>query len=150
MRSLHRFLFLSFLLFLTACGDSQTGSENKESDLSSENVRPEYGAVEGTAASAGKQREEEQQAVESKLKEFGNRLDSLKGEAGKLGEKAKAELKGMIQELEKKMAVAEKRLEEFKSASADAWQEAEARTVAAMEELEESYSQVIARLKRST
>lgn len=54
MRILGNILFLSFLLFSTACGDSRTGSENQSADIEN---RPEHGAVEGAAAGAGQQRE---------------------------------------------------------------------------------------------
>jgi hypothetical protein len=147
MRSPGHFLFLSFLLFLTACGDSQTGSESKTSDVLSENVSPEYGSVEGTR---DEQRKGEQRVVEARLETFGDRLDALKLEAEQLGDQGKAEIGELIQALEKKMAVAEKRLEELKSASADTWQEAKARTASAVKDLEESYDQVIARLKQLT
>lgn len=150
MKSLGHLLFLSLFLFFAACGDRQTGTENRPSDLSSENVGPEYGAVGGTGDYPGQQRKEEQQRVEADLEAFGDRLDALKLEAEQLEDQAKAEMGELIRELEKNMAVAEKRLDEFKSASADSWQEAKAKTATAVKDLEESYDRAISHLKEST
>lgn len=146
MKRWAHFLCAPFLVFLVACGDSRTESEGQTTGASSENA----GTAEGTQSSAGRAKNEEQRAMEGELGKFGHRLEALKAQAGKLGGRAKAELEGLIQEVEKKMAVAEKRLEEFKSASAEAWREAKSKTDSALKDLEESYDRAISRLKEST
>ncbi len=58
----------------------------------------------------------------SKLKEFEQKMEELKGKALKLKEDAKKEFDGEMKNFQKKQAAAERKLEELKSESTKTWE----------------------------
>jgi peptidoglycan hydrolase CwlO-like protein len=94
-------------------------------------------------------REDYENAIEKKLKEFGERLKTLKVEAEKAAGKAKIELQESIEELQKKMAAANEEWEKFKASSAEAWARAKNNMDAAMRDLQRHYDRLTARFKKS-
>jgi len=68
-------------------------------------------------------REMHEHAMETTMKDWGARLDALRGKADKASADAKVELRKQLQELDKLDESARKHLAEFKASSKDTWQD---------------------------
>jgi peptidoglycan hydrolase CwlO-like protein len=107
--------------------------------------------VPGVALSASPKSEkgDYQKQIETKLKEFRQKLEELKGKATELKEDAKAEFNEQMKELQKKEKAANQKLKELKSAGSKTWDKLKAQMDAAMDELNKEYEKVMSRFKKT-
>jgi hypothetical protein len=92
---------------------------------------------------------EYQKRIETKLKEFKQNLEELKGMAGELKQEAKEEFDQGMKELKKKEEAANMKLKELKSAETKTWEKIKAEMEKAIDELEKQYDKVKFRFKKT-
>lgn len=131
-----------FCLTVSACSQN----EPVKPSASAEDVRRETAeALRAARAYTSHQREEYQQKVEMKLNELVQGIATLQGKAERAGARGKAELNGMIAELQQKTETAQRHVEELKAAGTEAWEDLKVATEAAMKDLERGYERARAR-----
>ena len=134
MNQLKTIIFLSMLLvFAAACGKDQ-------SSVSADKVAEEAGeAIDAAKAYALEKKTQLQEQVDTKLKEYQERIDDLKVKADKATGDAKNKFNAAMAEWDEKKESLKEQLEEMKTATAENWAKVEARINQGIEELGELY-----------
>ncbi len=134
MNQLKTILFLSMLLlFAAACGkDQSTVSADKVAEKAGE-------AVDAAKTYAVEKKTQLQEQVDTKLKEYQERIDELKVKADKATGDAKNKFNEAMAEWNEKKESLKEQLEELKTATAENWAKVEARINQGIEELGELY-----------
>ncbi len=88
-----------------------------------------------------------QKKAQETINEYKGKLKELEAKAKNLNEKAKAEAKEGMQELQKKMDVAEQKLKSLRSASGEAWEKLKAEVDSSLESVKETYKKIAARFQ---
>jgi DNA repair exonuclease SbcCD ATPase subunit len=95
------------------------------------------------------QKGEYQKKMETKLKDFKQKLEELKGKAGELKQEVKEEFNQGVKELEKKEEAANRKFKELKSSGAKTWEKIKAEMDKAADELEKQYDKVKSHFKKT-
>jgi hypothetical protein len=93
-------------------------------------------------------REQYQEKIEAKLKDWGAEIEKLRGKADKLGADARVKYREQIDELHARQEDARKKLDELKKTGGDAWDDLRKGAEAAMEELKRGIEGAVAKLKK--
>ena len=91
--------------------------------------------------------EKYQKKTQEELNEYKKKMKQLEAKAKNLKDKAKAEAKRGMDDLEKNINVAEQKLKVMKSAGADAWEKVKFEVDSAMASVKEGYEKVAAQFK---
>ncbi|MBF2056445.1 MAG: hypothetical protein IGQ45_04285 [Cyanobacterium sp. T60_A2020_053] len=86
--------------------------------------------------------------METTLKDWGATIDSLKAEADKVGDDAKADLQSKIEYLEGKKAEMQARLDEFKASGEDAWETMASGFQSAWDEVGKAFEEASAKFNK--
>jgi hypothetical protein len=92
-------------------------------------------------------REKALRGMETKLKEWGKEIETLRGKADKLGAEARTKWKEQIEELRVKQVSARQKLEEMKKTGGEAWEDLRAGTEAALDELKKAVEKAVRKRK---
>lgn len=120
------------------------GSAQDETATTSKDVKEEAKEAADTAITyTQEQKGAYKKYIESKLKEYEQKLDELKAKGQKLTGDAKADLDQKLETLRKNRDAAYEKLETLKSKSGKAWEEIKSGIDSAMVELKKAYHKVI-------
>ena len=92
---------------------------------------------------------EYQKQIETKLKEFKQKMEELNGKAVELKENAKKEFDKEMKVFQKKQESTNQKLKQLKSESTKAWEKAKAEMDSAIDELEKQYNKMVSRFKKT-
>jgi len=133
---------------LVACGEDKKVPAKSKTKVTAQDVQRETKeALKTTLAYTQQQKDEYQKRVETKIKEYDQKINELKKKAEVLKEEKKAEFDKKIEELQKKRTSASKKLQNLKSASGKAWEDLKNGMDASMNELEHAFKRAILHFK---
>jgi predicted nuclease with TOPRIM domain len=137
---------LAIMVLLTfgafpGCGEKEQ-SESRPASVSKE-------AYATTRAYTQEQMQAFRKQMESKLNEYGDKIDQLQAKAEELGGDAKAKAEQELSALRKKRDEVSEKLNELGSSSGNAWDQIKSGIDAAMEDLGNAYKKAAAEFSKS-
>jgi DNA-binding transcriptional regulator GbsR (MarR family) len=134
---------------LSGCGEKDQ-AQSKPATVSKEDVKKEAKeAYNATKAFTQEQMQAFGKQIETKLNEYGEKIDQLQAKAEKLGGDAKTKAEQQLTALRQKRDEASEKLKRLGSSSGDAWEQLKSGIDAAMEDLGNAYKKVVAEFSKS-
>jgi DNA-binding transcriptional regulator GbsR (MarR family) len=134
---------------LSGCGEKDQ-AQSKPASVSKEDVKKEAKeAYDATKAFTREQMQAFGKQIETKLNEYGEKIDQLQAKAEKLGGDAKTKAEQQLTALRQKRDEASEKLKRLGSSSGDAWEQLKSGIDAAMEDLGNAYKKVVAEFSKS-
>jgi len=131
------------------CGDKEQ-PESKSAAVSKEDVKKEAKeAYETTKAYTQEQMQAFRKQMETKLNEYGEKIDQLQAKAEKLKGDSKAKVEQQLTALRQKRDEVSEKLKELSSSSGNAWEQLKSGVDAAMDDLVNTYKKVVAEFSKS-
>jgi len=144
-------LAIMLLLALGAfpgCGEKDQ-AQSKPATVSKEDVKKEAKeAYNATKAFTQEQMQAFGKQIETKLNEYGEKIDQLQAKAEKLGGDAKTKAEQQLTALRQKRDEASEKLKRLGSSSGDAWEQLKSGIDAAMEDLGNAYKKAAAEFSK--
>jgi len=149
VRGLLAMLLLLALGALPGCGEKEQ-SQSKPAPVSKEDVKKEAKeAYDATKAYTQEQVQAFRKQMETKLNEYGEKIDQLQAKAEKLGEDGKVKAQQQLTALRQKRDEVSEKLKELSSSSGNAWEQLKSGIDAAMEDLGNAYKKAAAEFSKS-
>ncbi|MCX5833051.1 MAG: hypothetical protein NTV99_00785 [Deltaproteobacteria bacterium] len=86
-----------------------------------------------------------QKRMDESLKDFESRIERLKADTKKAGQKTKEKLENVLDELSRMLEDAKKKLAELKKSTGETWDSMKAKTDASLEALEKKFKDVVSK-----
>ena len=86
-----------------------------------------------------------QKRMDESLKDFESRIERLKADTKKAGQKTKEKLENVLDELSRMLEDAKKKLAELKKSTGETWDRMKAKTDASLEALEKKFKDVVSK-----
>jgi chromosome segregation ATPase len=145
-------LAIMMLLALGAfpgCGEKEQ-TQSKPATVSKEDVNKEAKeAYDATKAYTQEQMQAFREQMETRLNEYGEKIDQLQAKAEKLGEDGKAKAEQQLTALRQKRDEVSEKLNDLSSSAGTAWEQVKSGIAEAMEDLENAYKKVAAEFSKS-
>jgi chromosome segregation ATPase len=142
-------LLLLIMGVFQGCGDKEQ-PESKSEAVSKEDVKKEAKeAYETTKAYTQEQMQAFRKQMETKLNEYGEKIDQLQAKAEKLKGDSKAKVEQQLTALRQKRDEVSEKLKELSSSSGNAWEQLKSGVDAAMDDLVNTYKKVVAEFSKS-
>jgi len=149
VRGLSAILLLLSMGAFPGCGEKEQ-PESKPATVSKEDVKKEAKeAYDATKAYTQEQMQAFRKQMETKLNEYGAKIDQLQAKAEKLGEDGKAKAQQQLTTLRQKRDEVSEKLKELGSSSGNAWGQLKSGIDAAMEDLGNAYKKAVAEFSKS-
>jgi DNA-binding transcriptional regulator GbsR (MarR family) len=134
---------------LPGCGEKEQ-TQSKPATVSKEDVNKEAKeAYDATKAYTQEQIQAFRKQMETKLNEYGEKIDQLQAKSEELGGDAKAKAEQQLTALRQKRDEASEKLKGLGSSSGDAWEQLKSGIDAAMEDLGNAYKKAAAEFSKS-
>ena len=134
---------------LPGCGEKEE-TQGKPETTSKEDVKKEAKeAYETTKAYTQEQMQAFRKQMETKLNEYGEKIDQLQAKAEKLKGDSKAKVEQQLTALRQKRDEVSEKLKELSSSSGNAWEQLKSGVDAAMDDLVNTYKKVVAEFSKS-
>jgi len=149
VRGLLAIMLLLALGAFPGCGEKDQ-AQSKPATVSKEDVKKEAKeAYNATKAFTQEQMQAFGKQIETKLNEYGEKIDQLQAKAEKLGGDAKTKAEQQLTALRQKRDEASEKLKRLGSSSGDAWEQLKSGIDAAMEDLGNAYKKAVAEFSKS-
>lgn len=134
---------------LSGCSEKDQ-TQSKPATVSKEDVKKEAKeAYNATKAYTQEQMQAFRKQMETRLDEYGEKIDQLQAKAEKLGEDGKTKAQQQLTSLRQKRDEVSEKLKELGSSSGNAWEQLKSGIDAAMEDLANAYKKVVAEFSKS-
>jgi len=148
VRGLLAIMLLLALGAFPGCGEKDQ-AQSKPATVSKEDVKKEAKeAYNATKAFTQEQMQAFGKQIETKLNEYGEKIDQLQAKAEKLGGDAKTKAEQQLTALRQKRDEASEKLKRLGSSSGDAWEQLKSGIDAAMEDLGNAYKKAAAEFSK--
>ena len=149
VRGLLAIMLLLALGAFPGCGEKDQ-APSKPATVSKEDVKKEAKeAYNATKAFTQEQMQAFGKQIETKLNEYGEKIDQLQAKAEKLGGDAKTKAEQQLTALRQKRDEVSEKLKELGSSSGNAWEQLKSGIDAAMEDLGNAYKKAVAEFSKS-
>jgi DNA-binding transcriptional regulator GbsR (MarR family) len=149
VRGLLAILLLLGMGAFPGCGEKEQ-PESKPASVSKEDVKKEAKeAYDATKAYTQEQMQAFRKQMETKLSEYGEKIDQLQAKTEKLGEDGKAKAQQQLTALRQKRDEVSEKLKALGSSSGNAWEQMKSGIDAAMEDLGNAYKKAVAEFSKS-
>ena len=148
VRGLLAIMLLLALGAFPGCGEKDQ-AQSKPATVSKEDVKKEAKeAYDATKAYTQEQMQAFRKQMETKLNEYGEKIDQLQAKTEKLGGDAKTKAEQQLTALRQKRDEVSEKLKELGSSSGNAWEQLKSGIDAAMEDLGNAYKKAAAEFSK--